>query len=69
MGNPSISIPDPLLADADAIAYARSKPGDSVSRSEVVRKALEAYVDDHQEEVEKGREALDDPLDGAQATN
>ncbi|WP_137288606.1 CopG family ribbon-helix-helix protein [Natronorubrum halophilum] len=69
MGNPSISIPDSLLGDVDAIAHARSNPGEKVSRSEVVRDALEKYVDEHEEEVAKGNADNDNSTDGAQATN
>ncbi|MFC6766045.1 CopG family ribbon-helix-helix protein [Natrinema soli] len=69
MGNPSISIPDPLLGDVDAIAHARSGPGEKVSRSEVVRDALENYVAEHGEEVVRGNADSEDSIDGATAQN
>ncbi|MFB6237551.1 MAG: ribbon-helix-helix domain-containing protein [Halopenitus sp.] len=47
MAQPSISIPDELLDEVDEVAHDRSEPGDRTSRSEVVRDALEEYLERH----------------------
>ena len=69
MGNPSLSIPDELLDDIDAIVEARSSPGDRSNRSAVVRDALRQYVDEHSEEVEAGKAGDDVHVGSASATN
>lgn len=54
MAKPSISLPDELLKNVDRIALARSKPGDTVPRSKIVREALQEYVKEHEDEVAEG---------------
>ncbi|WP_226479128.1 CopG family ribbon-helix-helix protein [Natrinema amylolyticum] len=66
MASPGVSIPDEMIEDVDEIAYERSEPGNSVSRSEIIREAIEEYLE---RQDRRSGQANDDSVDGAQATN
>ncbi|GAB3669601.1 CopG family ribbon-helix-helix protein [Halopiger thermotolerans] len=65
MASPGVSIPDEMIEEVDEIAYERSEPGNSVSRSEIIREAINEYLE------RQGRrpDQTTDETSGAQATN
>ncbi|WP_226040814.1 ribbon-helix-helix protein, CopG family [Natrinema sp. DC36] len=66
MASPGVSIPDEMIEEVDEIAYERSEPGDSVSRSEIIREAIDEYLE---RQDCRPDQANDDSVNGAQATN
>ncbi|WP_394340604.1 ribbon-helix-helix domain-containing protein [Natrinema ejinorense] len=66
MASPGVSLPDEMIDEVDEIAYERSEPGDSVSRSEVIREAIGEYLDRHNRRPDQ---SADDSVDEAPATN
>lgn len=65
MASPGVSLPDEMIDRVDEIAYERSEPGESVSRSEIIREAIDEYLERNESRPDRstGESA------GAQATN
>lgn len=66
MASPGVSIPDEMIKEVDEIAYERSEPGDSVSRSEVIREAIKEYLERQERRPDQ---SSGDSVDEAPATN